>query len=205
LHENQETTEKVLDQQNLIRQMWVALHNSRARKEMTMKLARISRILLLGSLIVLVAILGASGSRPASPRWGTSEGRCKLVGGSIITNFGGIDQNTTLGTATGDLRGAVTGTILGAPQPGPGNTLVFRIQHHWVTETGDTLHFDPATATTVPLSQTLFAIVTYPLHLTGGTGRFAGATGDMTALGEVDLSSGTVFRYSGQVCFADPE
>jgi hypothetical protein len=80
--------------------------------------------------------------------------------------------------------------------------LVFHIQHHWVTESGDTLFFDPATATTVPLSQTLFAIVTYPVHLRGGTGRFAGATGDMTGIGEVDLSSGTVFRYSGQVCFA---
>ena len=97
----------------------------------------------------------------------------------------------------------MTGTILGAPQPGPGNTLVFHIQHHWVTETGDTLFFDPATATTLPLSQTLFAIVTYPVHLSGGTGKFAGATGDLTAIGEVDLSSGTVFRYNGQVCFAD--
>jgi hypothetical protein len=171
-----------------------------------MKLARISRILLLASFAVFAsAILGAGGSRPAPPRWGSSEAHCKIVGGSINTNFGGIDQNTTLGTATGDLRGGVTGTILGAPEPGAGNTLVLHIQHHWVTETGDTLHFDPATATTVPLSHTLFAIVSYPLHLTGGTGRFAGSTGDMTALGEVDLSSGTVFRYSGQVCFADPE
>ena len=119
-----------------------------------------------------------------------------------MTNFGAIDQNTTMGTATRDLRGAVSGTILGAPQPDAGNTLVFHVQHHWVTETGDTLFFDPATATTVPLSQTLFAVVTYPLRLKGGTGRFAGATGDMTAIGEVDLSFGTVFQYSGQVCFA---
>jgi hypothetical protein len=61
---------------------------------------------------------------------------------------------------------------------------------------------DPATATTLPLSQTLFAMVTYPIHLTGGTGRFAEATGNMTAIGEVDLVKGTVFRYSGEVCFA---
>jgi hypothetical protein len=120
----------------------------------------------------------------------------------IMTNFGAIDQNTTMGPATGDLRGAVSGTLLGAPQPSAGNTLVFHIQHHWVTESGDTLFFDPATATTVPLSQTLFAIVTYPVHLKGGTGKFAGATGDLTGIGEVDLSNGTVFRYSGQVCFA---
>jgi len=135
---------------------------------------------------------------------GSSKRECSPVGGMIMTNFGAIDQNTTMGVATGDLRGAVSGTILGAPQPGAGNTLAFHVQHHWVTESGDTLSFDPATATTVPLSQTLFAIVTYPLHLTAGTGRFAGATGDLNAIGEVDLVNGTVFRYSGQVCLAVP-
>ena len=172
-----------------------------------MKLTRISRILLLASLAVFVfAILGVSGSRPVSqtPSATAAGGsHCTPVSGTVMTNFGGFDQNTTLGTATGDLRGAVTGTILGSG-PGPNNTVVFHVQHHWVTETGDTLSFDPATATVVPVppSQTLFAIVTYPVHLKGGTGRFAGATGDLTNIGEVDLSSGTVFRYSGQVCYA---
>jgi hypothetical protein len=145
---------------------------------------------------------GASSTPKAVPRPEATESHCVLVGGTIMTNFGAIDQNTTMGTATGDLRGAVSGTILGAPQPGTGNTLVFHVQHHWVTESGDTLSFDPATATTIPLSQTLFAIVTYPLHLTGGTGKFVGAKGDLNAIGEVDLVKGTVFRYSGQVCFA---
>lgn len=36
------------------------------------------------------------------------------------------------------------------------------------------------------------------------TGRFAKATGDMTAIGKVDLVKGTFFRYSGEVCFAAP-
>jgi len=121
-----------------------------------------------------------------------------------MTNFGAIDPNTTMGTATGDLRGAVSASVLGAPQPGPGNTVVFHVQHHWVTESGDTLFLDPVTITTVPISQTLFAIVTDRVHLTGGTGRFAGATGDLNFIGEVDLTTGTVFRYSGQVCFAAP-
>ena len=175
-----------------------------------MKPARISRILPLVSLAVFAfAIVGASGSpdRQAQSAPGARGSRCTLVSGTVMTNFGGFDQNTTLGTATGDLRGAVTGTILGSG-PGPtNNTMVFQVQHHWVTETGDTLSFDPATATVVPVppSQTLFAIVTYPVHLNGGTGKFAGATGDLANIGEVDLSSGTVFRYSGQVCFAGQE
>jgi hypothetical protein len=173
-----------------------------------MKFGRIARIAFLVSFaILLFAFIANSGGQPVAatrPQSVQADPHCRLVGGTVMTNFGAIDQNTTMGTATGDLRGAVSGTILGAPQR-EGNTLVFHIQHHWVTETGDTLFFDPATATTVPLSQTLFAIVTYPVHLKGGTGRFAGATGDLTNIGEVDLSSGTVFRYSGQVCFASQD
>jgi len=122
-----------------------------------------------------------------------------------MTNFGAIDPLTnTLGPASGDLRGAVSATLLGAPQPGAGGTIVFHVQHHWVTESGDTILFDPAVATTAPLSQTLFAVITYTAHITGGTGKFAGATGDLTFIGEVDLGAkATAFRYSGQVCLAE--
>jgi len=38
-----------------------------------------------------------------------------------------------------------------------------------------------------------------------GTGKFAGATGDITNIGEADLKAGTVFRYSSQVCFAEQD
>jgi hypothetical protein len=169
---------------------------------------RIARIAFLISAAVLsFTLIVSSGGHPAAapqPRSTSSQPHCVSVGGMLMTNFGAIDQITTMGTATGDLAGAVSGTLLGAPGPGPGGTVVFHIQHQWVTESGDTLFFDPATATAVPLSQTLFAIVTYPVHLTGGTGRFAGATGDIDAMGEVDLVRGTVFRYGGQVCFAAP-
>ena len=87
--------------------------------------------------------------------------------------------------------------------------MIFHVQHHFVTESGDVVLVDPATATTIPLSPTLYAVLTYPIHISGGTGKFAGATGDITNIGEVrlpnapDTSRGTtVFRYSGQVCFA---
>ena len=164
-----------------------------------------ARVLVGLAMVATVLMLNPiTKSKPVFAQASSSAPHCRLIGGTVMTNFGAIDQNTTMGTATGDLSGAVSGTLLGTPQPGTGNTLVFHIQHHWVTESGDTLFFDPATATTAPLSQTLFAIITYPIHLTGGTGKFSGATGDLNAIGEVDLSSGTVFRYSGQVCFASP-
>jgi hypothetical protein len=125
--------------------------------------------------------------------------RCRAVGGMLMTNLGAIDASTTMGPVTGDLKGAVGATILSTEVIG--NNLVFHIQHHWVTESGDTLSFDPATATTTPVGQGLYAVVTYPVHLTGGTGKFVGVRGDFNNIGEVDLNSGQlVLRYSGQVC-----
>lgn len=165
-------------------------------------------------LIVLAVFIPAaalfSGASPKPnpvPRSSNTERHCLPVGGTVMTNFGAIDPLTnTLGPATGDLRGAVSATLLGAPQPGAGGTVAFHVQHHWVTESGDTITVDPAVATAAPLSQTLFAIITYPIHITGGTGKFAGATGDLTNIGEVDLGAkATVFRYSGQVCFAEQD
>ena len=85
--------------------------------------------LFLTSPVLLLALPGASGGHPAGaahPQSIQAAPQCKLVGGTVTTNFGAIDQNTTMGTATGDLRGAVSGTILGAPQPGVGNTLLAR-------------------------------------------------------------------------------
>lgn len=170
-----------------------------------MPLGRIARTALFASLAVLLSAFLASRSQPAAkaqPQT-VSGSNCIHVGGSIITNFGAVDPNTTLGPATGDLRGTVAATLLTPPQPGPGGTVIFHVQHHWVTESGDNIFFDPAVATTAPLSQTRFAIISYPVHIIGGTGKFAGATGNMTGIGEADLQAGTAFRYSGEVCFAD--
>src|SRR5436309_9640621 len=166
-------------------------------------------IAVLASLVIFLSVfLASSGSRPpaeARPQFSGGGNNCIHVGGSIITNFGAVDPNTTLGPATGDLRGAVAATLLTAPQPGPNGTVLFNVQPHWVTESGHTLYFDHAVATTIPVSQTRFAIVSYPTHIVGGTGRFAGATGDLTNIGEADLQAGTALRYFGQVCFADAQ
>ena len=174
-----------------------------------MTFGRIARIAVLASLVIFLSVfLASSGSRPpaeARPQFSGGGNNCIHVGGSIITNFGAVDPNTTLGPATGDLRGAVAATLLTAPQPGPNGTVLFNVQHHWVTESGDNIYFDHAVATTIPVSQTRFAIVSYPTHIVGGTGRFAGATGDLTNVGEADLQAGTVLRYFGQVCFADAQ
>jgi hypothetical protein len=73
-----------------------------------------------------------------------------------------------------------------------------------VTETGETLSFDDAYLTAIPTSTGLvLADYIDGVKMTGGTGRFADASGTIAAWGAVDLSKGQlVLRYEGKVCFA---
>jgi len=128
--------------------------------------------------------------------------QCRQVGGSLITNFGGVDSNTTLGPASGDLSGAVAASILGVA-PGPNGTTVFTVQHHWVTYSGHAIFFKSAEAVVAPVAPGIFGVVSYNAALNGGTGRFAGASGTLRFTGEADLNAGTiVLRYNGKVCLA---
>ena len=52
------------------------------------------------------------------------------------------------------------------------------------------------------VAQGLLAVTGYKAHLSGGTGRFANATGDFSNIGEVDFGTGhAILRYSGTVCY----
>ena len=121
---------------------------------------------------------------------------CQNVGGGILTNF--IDQTSTDGTATGDLRGAVGVAILEV------NGNIYHVHHHWVTESGDTIFAKDAFLTTYPTPDPNRVLADYlnGVEIIGGTGRFDGATGKVFAFGAVDLSLGQItLRYSGKVCF----
>jgi hypothetical protein len=151
------------------------------------------------SILAVTGLLVAAAAAQSSKHQ-----RCQAVGGMLMTNLGAVDANTTMGPATGDLKGAVGATILSTELNG--KTLVLHVQHHWVTEAGDTLAFDVATATTTQVATGLYAIVTYPVHLKGGTGRYVHAAGNFNNIGEADLNTGQiVLRYSGQICFANRE
>src|SRR5207237_7132850 len=86
--------------------------------------------------------------------------QCRQMGGALITNFGGVDANTTLGPASGDLSGAVAASILGVT-PGANGTTVFTVQHHWVTDGGDAIFFRVAQAVVAPVAPGVFGFVTY--------------------------------------------
>ena len=62
------------------------------------------------------------------------------------------------------------------------------VQHHFVTQSGDTILSEVATATAVAVAPGLYAILNYPVHITGGTGRFAGARGDFNNIGAAELN-----------------
>jgi hypothetical protein len=126
---------------------------------------------------------------------------CHEVGGSVLTNF--IDQVTTLGTATGELKGGLGVSVLSVTS-GTGGSIVFLNHHHWVTESGDTIFFADADATAFPMGiPGLFGVsYTNGVNITGGTGRFADASGTLSVFGAVNLGLGQiVLRYEGKVCF----
>jgi hypothetical protein len=126
---------------------------------------------------------------------------CSDVGGAILTNLGGfgvIDGHfTTLGVATGDLKGALGVEFVDVSA----DSTTVTVQHHWVTDNGETLTIDKAIAHGTFVAPGLLAVTDYKVHLSGGTGGFANAAGDMKAIGEIDFNTGqAILRYSGQVC-----
>jgi hypothetical protein len=133
------------------------------------------------------------------------ERECVHVGGGAITNIGVITPDRTLGVSTGDIQGAV-GVLIVGQSPGINGTTVFSVHHYWVTNAGDTIFVAPAQLTAFPVAPGLFAVVTYPVSITGGTGKFQGATGKLNLIGEADFNTGEIgLRYSGQICFASEE
>ncbi len=155
------------------------------------------RIIALLSLILTLAIASAHAQERAGAKH--KIGKCVPVSGAISTNF--ITQDTTLGTVTGDLRGAVSATLLEL-LPGENGKLIGRIQHRgWVTESGDKIFLAEALIDLTPVSEGVFYGLYRPIAIVGGTGKFDGATGTMTPYGVLDTTrQEIVLRYRGEIC-----
>ena len=155
------------------------------------------------STVVLALTIAFALSLPVSAQ----PGQCQSVGGVLITNIGAITEGgMNLGPVFGDLAGAVAAKIISANSDG-----TFTLQHYWVTSQGDTILMKPAVLTpTYPVSQSIIlnkSIVAVPWgnyasDITGGTGKFDGASGTVSYFGMADFSKSTlVLRYAGTVCF----
>jgi hypothetical protein len=130
------------------------------------------------------------------------EGHCVAVGGALMTNIGAIAGVTNLGPVFGDLSGSVAATILGQNSDG-----TFNIQHYWVTSAGDTITLKMAVLTpTFPVTGDPGIVAVpwgnYRSDISGGTGKFKGATGYLDYLGMADFHQNTlVLRYRGKICY----
>ncbi|MFO1499503.1 MAG: hypothetical protein U1G07_14090 [Verrucomicrobiota bacterium] len=136
---------------------------------------------------------------------GSDASNCEKVSGAFSTDF--IAQDQTAGTATGDLKGTLGVKILSMTgEVGNGKPVTGKAQHFWVTEAGDTIftqelvaEFYPSASPSLSL---LYALVEQEVKITGGTGRFEGATGVLKVWGAADFAAGqAVGRYTGTVCF----
>ena len=167
------------------------------------------------ALLVIIPWLSAHGDQK----------NCKEVSGGVVTNFltesgnvqfgtgSGNGQSafvfTTLGTVTGDLAGGIGVYIFSFT---PGAIAVAKVHHHWVTEAGDTIFAQDATATAYQVGpfSGIYAVGggSYTVNIIGGTGRFANATGEISLIGVLDTSQRdpsqwrVVLRYQGTICFA---
>jgi hypothetical protein len=143
------------------------------------------------------------------------EKNSKEVSGGIVTNIlnesGTVNGTnfiaTTLGTATGDLAGGL-GVYIFSATSGP--ISVAKVHHHWVTNAGDTIFLEDATATAFQVGNFsgVYAVAndSYPVKIIGGTGRFAHATGQLTNTGVIDFNQGkAVLRYQGTINFGNQE
>jgi hypothetical protein len=156
----------------------------------------------------MLMLSGVMASVCATPGFAAGGVHCQEVGGGVLTNFlpptnpacaASPLKLCTDGTATGDLRGGVGVSVLSIS----GN--VYHVQHHWVTESGDTIFVKDAFLTTFPTSDPNRVLADYldGVDISGGTGHFDGATGVLfSVFGAADLKLGQVtLRYAGTVCF----
>jgi hypothetical protein len=159
-------------------------HIGKTRPALTKKGAR---LLLLSAVALLTA---------AGPAFADCSGQPQHVAGGVLTDF--IDPTHTDGISIGNIRGAVGVEILSQLPNG------FHVHHHWVTEAGDLIFLDAADVTVFPTSDPNRVVADYlnGVNITGGTGRFKQATGNIGAWGAVDLAQGKLtLRYEGTVCF----
>ena len=142
----------------------------------------------------LMAVLAAPTAGFSAVPGAAANGHCQPVGGSVFTNF--VDPPTNaLGPVSGDLAGAVSVQILAI------NGNVYHIRKHFVTTSGDTMTVADTDFTTYPTSVSGLAAAMEPMTITGGTGRFDGATGSVTFFGAINGDGEVTLRYSGTICF----
>ncbi|MBA2669779.1 MAG: hypothetical protein H0U67_05350 [Gemmatimonadetes bacterium] len=129
---------------------------------------------------------------------------CTPVAGSINASLLGGEPTTALGTVTGGLAGATRAIVTSQAAQQDGSVKLV-LRHDFVTTDGGVLTTeDVATWHPVPTREGAFLMST-DYTITGGTGRWEGASGTLSNEGVADTESGLLtLRYRGDVCTAEP-
>ena len=158
------------------------------------------KLVSLALLLMGAAVLASAQTTPQN---------CTPLGGILFTNVAAIENRINVGVAYGDLAGTVAAAIIAGPTmtgfPAQGRQQIqFTVQHYWISDKGEIILFKPAAATADTTSKDNVVAITYDNYvatITGGTGRFANATGTVKFMGAVDFNENhLVLRYSGQLC-----
>ena len=125
-----------------------------------------------------------------------ASGRCRNVEGTIVEAITGA--NTAAGTITGDFAGDVS-IVITSLTPSGGGAMHFEGICTIVTPEGTITTNDAAVLS--PIDAPLFR-VNNRLTVVGGTGAYAGATGELHTHGTANFVPGGVvdLRYEGRVC-----
>ena len=131
---------------------------------------------------------------------GTAFAACMPVAGTIDATVVGGEPLNVLGNVTGDLAGATRAVVLGQGS-GDDGRVTLDLAHDFVTfNRGSLTTTDSAIWTPVPGREGVFHMSTN-YTITGGTGAYEGATGQLVNDGVADTTTGLVtLRYAGEVC-----
>ena len=120
---------------------------------------------------------------------------CEDVSGTGVTR--NLTNSTQLGVSFGDLKAAIYGEIIASNFP------LIVLNHTLTLESRDMVFTAGDEAILTPISEVV-SRVNETLYIVGGTGRFDGASGQLSVSGILDSQTGkNVFLYEGTVCTVD--
>ena len=157
---------------------------------------RILPVLTVSALLIMTLAAPAAATSDARPFKGAASGEVTFpfVGTDVCPAsdvFAGGLQTTSLATGTANHLGAVT---MMARHCTPAADTIAGGQGTFVAANGDEIYFDYSGSAPFPGEGTTVIVATTTFEITGGTGRFADATGGGELIGYVTLEG-----------FGDPE
>jgi len=169
-----------------------------------MKGSMVGRLLCLACVTVSLS--------PSVARANRADG-CRVVSGQIFElevpadeGNNPVNHGRVVAVVTGALKGAETAILTGVAAPPPGAHLGVTTQNVFVNKRGEMLVADGLAGITFNPDSTVTDDLTLTVDGASSTGRFAGATGSIRAVGTgFNFGGGPgvgrfVFRYRGQIC-----